>query len=45
MCDRITVLRNGKVCEVNDTENLFNNPTHEYTKELIHLMPKIESIL
>tara|TARA_B100000427_G_scaffold142426_1_gene118629 strand:- start:604 stop:2301 length:1698 start_codon:yes stop_codon:yes gene_type:complete len=45
MCDRITVLKNGKVCEVNDTENLFNNPTHEYTKELIHLMPKIESIL
>ena len=45
MCERITVLKNGKVCEVNDTENLFNNPTHEYTKELIHLMPKIESIL
>ena len=45
MCDRITVLKNGKVCEVNDTENLFNNPTHKYTKELIHLMPKIESIL
>jgi len=45
MCDRITVLKNGKVCEVNDTENLFNNPTHEYTKELLHLMPKIESIL
>ena len=45
MCERITVLKNGKVCEVNDTENLFNNPAHEYTKELIHLMPKIESIL
>ncbi len=45
MCERINVLKNGKVCEVNDTENLFNNPTHEYTKELIHLMPKIESIL
>ncbi len=45
MCDRITVLKNGKVCEINETEKLFNNPTHEYTKELIHLMPKIESIL
>jgi len=45
MCDRITVLKNGKVCEINETEKLFNNPSHEYTKQLIHLMPKIESIL
>ena len=28
-----------------DTEELFNNPEHEYTKELIRLMPKIESII
>ena len=44
MCDRIAVLRNGKVCEISDTEELFTNPSHEYTKELLHLMPKIESI-
>ena len=44
MCDRIAVLRNGKVCEISDTEELFKNPSHEYTKELLHLMPKIESI-
>ena len=29
----------------NETEELFNNPTHIYTKELIRLMPKIESII
>ena len=44
MCDRIAVLKNGKLCEVSMTEELFKNPGHEYTKELLELMPKIESI-
>jgi len=44
MCDRIAVLKNGKICEISKTENLFKNPSHDYTKELLTLMPKIESI-
>ena len=44
MCDRIGVLRNGELCEISPTEELFTNPNHEYTKELLRLMPKIESI-
>ena len=44
MCDRIGVLKDGKLCEVSNTEDLFLNPSHEYTKELLYLMPKIESI-
>ncbi|MDA9957004.1 ABC transporter ATP-binding protein [Candidatus Pelagibacter sp.] len=44
MCDRIGVLRDGKLCEVSKTEDLFLKPKHDYTKELLHLMPKIESI-
>ena len=44
MCDRIAVLKNGKLCEVSKTEELFKKPSHEYTKELLRLMPKIESI-
>ena len=44
MCDKIGVLRNGKLCEVTETEELFKNPNHEYTKELLRLMPKIETI-
>jgi len=44
MCDRIGVLRNGKLCEVSNSEELFQNPRHEYTKELLRLMPKIETI-
>ena len=30
--------------EVTNTEDLFLKPQHDYTKELLHLMPKIESI-
>ena len=44
MCDRIGVLKDGKLCEVSNTEELFLKPEHEYTKELLNLMPKIESI-
>ncbi len=44
MCDRIGVLRNGKLCEISETEKLFLEPEHEYSKELLRLMPKIESI-
>ena len=44
MCDRIGVLRNGKLLEISNSEELFNSPKHEYTKELLRLMPKIETI-
>ncbi|MDC1386540.1 ABC transporter ATP-binding protein [Candidatus Thioglobus sp.] len=45
MCNRIVVLKNGSICETKESEELFNNPEHQYTKELIILMPKIESII
>ena len=44
MCDKIAVLKNGQLCEVTNTEDLFMKPSHDYTKELLRLMPKIESI-
>ena len=44
MCDRIGVLKDGKLCEVTNTEDHFVKPQHGYTKELLRLMPKIESI-
>ena len=44
MCDRIGVLKDGKLCEISNTEELFHKPQNKYTKELLHLMPKIESI-
>lgn len=45
MCNRIVVLKNGIVCETKESEELFINPEHPYTQELIRLMPKIESII
>ena len=45
MCNRIIVLKNGSICETNETEKLFNEPSHQYTKQLINLMPKIESLI
>ena len=40
MCDRIAVMRYGELCEVADSETLFNDPRHQYTQELLRLMPK-----
>ena len=44
MCNRVAVMRKGKICEINKTENIFKNPKDPYTKELIRLIPKIEII-
>ena len=44
MCDRVAILKKGCICEINQTESIFNNPKNLYTKELLRLMPKIDSI-
>ena len=41
MCDRIAVMRQGSICEIATTNDLFNAPNHSYSKHLIKLMPKI----
>ncbi|MEZ9232817.1 dipeptide ABC transporter ATP-binding protein [Vibrio amylolyticus] len=40
MCDRVGVMQMGKLLEVAPTEQLFTNPQHEYSKQLISLMPE-----
>lgn len=42
MCDTIAVMRNGSICEVSDTETLFVDPKHEYSRHLINLMPRMD---
>ena len=42
MCDRVAVMRHGKICEISSTDMLFDNPKHEYSKHLLELMPKID---
>jgi peptide/nickel transport system ATP-binding protein len=42
MCDRVAVMRNGRICEIARTEALFEDPQHEYTKHLLELMPRMD---
>ena len=42
MCDRIGVMRYGRLLEVAASEDLFERPRHDYTRTLLALMPKLE---
>ncbi|GLQ73032.1 peptide ABC transporter ATP-binding protein [Vibrio penaeicida] len=44
MCDRIGVMQMGTLLEVAPTEQLFNDPQHEYSKQLISLMPEFTGL-
>ena len=44
MCDRIGVMKMGQLLEVAPTEQLFNDPQHEYSKQLISLMPEFKGL-
>ena len=38
--DRIGVMYNGELVEINNTDDIFDNPEHEYTKELLRAIPQ-----
>ena len=35
MCDRVMVMRDGKIVEEGNVEDVFANPKADYTKELM----------
>ncbi len=39
MCDRIAVMKEGKIVEVDEAEKLYTNPKHPYTKSLLEAVP------
>lgn len=39
MSDRVVVMYNGKIQEMNEADELFNNPQNDYTKRLIAALP------
>ena len=44
MCDRIAVMKSGEILEISETEKLFKEPTHPYTKKLLDLMPALDKL-
>ena len=39
MCDRIAVMKDGKIIEIDEAEKLYVNPKHPYTKSLLDAVP------
>jgi peptide/nickel transport system ATP-binding protein len=44
MCDRVAVMRSGKLVEEAGSETLFSSPQHPYTRELLSLVPTLDRI-
>ena len=36
LCDRVAVMRSGEIVETGDVLQIFHDPQHEYTRELLH---------
>lgn len=39
MCDRIAVMKEGKIVEIDKAENLYHNPKDPYTRSLLDTIP------
>jgi peptide/nickel transport system ATP-binding protein len=39
MCDRVAVMYRGKIVEVGETDQVVNNPAHDYTRALLSAIP------
>ena len=40
MADQLLVMNKGKIEEIGDADNIYKSPEKEYTKKLIHAIPK-----
>lgn len=41
ICDRVIVMQKGKIVDEGETESLFANPQHPYTKTLLAAIPQL----
>lgn len=42
ICDRLMIMYLGKIMEIGDKKDLFNNPQHPYTKALLAAAPSVD---
>jgi peptide/nickel transport system ATP-binding protein len=42
LCERTIVMRRGKVVESGKTSDVFNQPGHHYTRELLEAVPRVD---
>jgi len=42
MCDKVGVMRHGELLEVAETETLFSDARHDYSRHLLSLMPSLD---
>ena len=42
MCDRVAVMYAGRIAEIADVRELFNNPAHPYTEALMRSIPNVD---
>ncbi len=43
MCDRVAVMHGGKIVETATVQEIFANPRHPYTRELLKSIPTLDS--
>ncbi|MBP9995999.1 MAG: ABC transporter ATP-binding protein [Lachnospiraceae bacterium] len=42
LCKRVIVMKSGYIVDSGETEEIFSNPKHEYTKNLISSIPQVK---
>jgi len=44
MADRLIVMKSGKIAEMGDADNIFTNPTTDYTRMLMEAIPRVSHV-
>ena len=44
LCDEVLVMYAGAICEQGTVEDIFNRPSHEYTKGLLRSVPSVNDV-
>lgn len=43
LADRVAVMRHGKIVETADSQTLFSDPQHDYTRQLLAAVPRLST--